>query len=389
MIKDTQRDLIIKRRDAVSENPDLITIDRWDLSKVFYDTRTILDKLGYDTSPMNVTAKRKAIHNDIADICDDLGVKRHEIGIFAADRAQMAFDGQIYNVTFETFGWLARLGTDIIFTEKEGLVNTLVPFTTDMGIALVQSGGWSSEYAEFLIKEAQRLGFNNIGILTDFDSQGVGIALEYLNVARLGVDLQTISDLGVNLQDVEEHIEPLKFNKKTKKMEENSHWVGLKAKLEQMNNSWEIDLDEYKQFREFYDPFIRANLTYLRSNRVELGAITANVGPERFWNWLANKILDAFPQRDYNRAMKVPELLYPKPITDYLAKLNTKLKSVLKQSNKDWKETLTDFDGFIDSTNDKLDEIEKDMHDNIMMTDKDVKALIKDIDDLGRKEYLG
>ena len=105
----------------------------------------------------------------------------------------MAFNGEIYNINYENFESLAELGTDIIFTEKEGLVNTLVPFTTNMGIALVQSGGWSSEYTKFLIEVAQGLGFENIGILTDFDSQGVSIAFEYPNVIRLGVDLQTVS----------------------------------------------------------------------------------------------------------------------------------------------------------------------------------------------------
>ena len=64
-------------------NHDLIIIDRWDLSKIFYDTRTRLDREGYDTSPMNVPVKRHAIHNEVAGICEELGVKRHEIGIFS------------------------------------------------------------------------------------------------------------------------------------------------------------------------------------------------------------------------------------------------------------------------------------------------------------------
>jgi len=74
------------------------------------------------------------------------------------------------------------------------LLKKRVPFTTNMGIALAQSGGWSNEYTKFLIEAARRLGFENIGILTDFDSQGVGIALEYPGLIRLGVDLQTVSD---------------------------------------------------------------------------------------------------------------------------------------------------------------------------------------------------
>ena|SRR5215469_11657693 len=109
----------------------------------------------------------------------------------------MAFNGRIYNVNYENF---TTLETDIIFTEKEGLVNTLVPFTTNMGIALVQSGGWSSEYTKFLIEEAQSLDLKNIGILTDFDSQGVGIALEYVGLIR-GRPTDGFRP-GVNLVDV-------------------------------------------------------------------------------------------------------------------------------------------------------------------------------------------
>jgi hypothetical protein len=52
---------------VVGRNPELITTDRWDLSKIFYDTRTSLDKNGYDTTPMNEPARRKAIHNDVKD----------------------------------------------------------------------------------------------------------------------------------------------------------------------------------------------------------------------------------------------------------------------------------------------------------------------------------
>ncbi|HYA83875.1 MAG TPA: hypothetical protein VEH06_10565 [Candidatus Bathyarchaeia archaeon] len=72
LIKEVQRKLIIQRQKDVSQNPNLIDFDRWDLSKIFYDTRTFLDKLHYKTSPMNAPDKRKAIHNAVADICEEL-----------------------------------------------------------------------------------------------------------------------------------------------------------------------------------------------------------------------------------------------------------------------------------------------------------------------------
>jgi hypothetical protein len=296
-------------------------------------------------------------------------------GIFAADRAQMAFDGRIHNVTYESFKHLALRGTDIIFTEKEGLVNTIVPFTTNKGIALVQSGGWSSEYAIFLIEAAHNLGFKNIGILTDFDSQGVGIAMQFPYVVRLGVDLQTVSDLGVNLASVRERIKPLKWNNRTGKEEENSHWIGLNTKLDQMN-----DTHHYKQF-------LKDNLKFLRTNRIELGAITAAVGAGHFWEWLRKKILTEFPTRDYNRALDVPMKVYPDALVELMEKIDNKIESVLLSSWHYWYKKLSRFDGFVDNTKDKLEEIESDLYNDLVDND-DIKSLIKDLNVIKKRKYL-
>jgi hypothetical protein len=116
------------------------------LSDCFYETRNRLDAMGYDTSPLNDQDKRKKIHNMVREICEkDLGVKRHEIGIFASDRAQLAFQGHISNVNLENIPMLQDLGTHVILVEKEGIVDKLVPFTKNAGIALLQSTGFSSE----------------------------------------------------------------------------------------------------------------------------------------------------------------------------------------------------------------------------------------------------
>jgi len=72
--------------------------------------------------------------------------------------------------------------------------------------------------------------------------------------------------------------------------------------------------------------FIADNLRYLRSNRIELGAITAAVGPQRFWEWLKDKILK-FPTRDYTRVFDPPEAVMPKAYLDFLAAFRNKIKS--------------------------------------------------------------
>ena len=164
----------------VVANPDKLVVDRWNLSNFFYLERKELDARGYDTSPFNDTKTgwRKRIYARVRVICEkELGIKRHEAGIFPADRAVMAFQGQLYSVSFYNIKYLKNHGPDVIFIEKEGIVEKLVPFTTDLGIALVHSKGFYSEYAEMLANEAVKWGAN-VGILTDFDSAGINIGLK-------------------------------------------------------------------------------------------------------------------------------------------------------------------------------------------------------------------
>jgi hypothetical protein len=129
------------------------------------------------------------------------------------------------------------------------------------------------------------------------------------------------------------------------------------------------------------------NLQYLRSSRIELGAITAAVGPQRFWEWLRKKILKEFPNRDYNRAIDVPEAVIPQDYLDFHTKLENKIKSVLEPSYHDWKNRLSNHEGFIDNTGYKLAEIENDMHDNLMRHST-IKQLMKDLNKLKQKYKL-
>ena len=97
---------------------------------------------------------------------------------------------------------LQHLGTDIILVEKESAVEQFLPFTTDTGIAFLQSQGFLSEYAEILAQKASRLGAN-MGIVNDFDIAGVKMGLQFpVNAVRLGMDLQVVSDLGMKYKRI-------------------------------------------------------------------------------------------------------------------------------------------------------------------------------------------
>jgi hypothetical protein len=69
-------------------------------------------------------------------------------------------------------------------------------------------------------------------------------------------------------------------------------------------------------------------------------------------------------------------------------KIEDKIKSVLEQSYNQWKDKLTEFDGFIDNTQSKRKEIGSDMRDNVLMKNDDIKTLIKDLESITRKKYL-
>jgi len=198
--------ILYERYMAVRKNPDLKNTNRWDLSDTFYNTRKRLDAMGYDVSELK--EKRGDYHAHVKDWCDkrvwkifddngnhigSIPLKRHLIGIFAADRAVMAFQGELSSVSFENYKDLAHLGVDIVLVEKEGTVEKLVPFTRELGIAFVQSQGFIAEYGVMLAEEARKQSVN-LAILTDFDASGINLAYNINRVIRIGADLKMLEE---------------------------------------------------------------------------------------------------------------------------------------------------------------------------------------------------
>ena len=47
-------------------------------------------------------------------------------------------------------------------------------------------------------------------------------------------------------------------------------------------------------------------LDFLDKERVELDAILAKVGDERFFQYILDTLKELYPKRDYNRAIEIP-----------------------------------------------------------------------------------
>lgn len=79
--------LLKERLHNICENPNLKHTDRWTQSTVYYRLRPILIARGINVS-------RRYVTSQIRKICEEkLGKKRDELGIIAADRAQLYFRG--------------------------------------------------------------------------------------------------------------------------------------------------------------------------------------------------------------------------------------------------------------------------------------------------------
>jgi hypothetical protein len=194
-----QRKAAAEKARANNDKSPFVT-NRWDHSDVFYTIRTHLNRLGWDTSVYTDAVsggskRRKELYAMIPDVCENYyGVKRHQIGIYLADRAIMAFNGKYYTVDFDGISNLMSSGTDIIVVEKFGTVVKMIPFTQSNGIALIESQGFVSEYEYGIALSRLCNGQTQVSkdytdryvpkyvghltVLTDCDSSGVGIGLK-------------------------------------------------------------------------------------------------------------------------------------------------------------------------------------------------------------------
>jgi hypothetical protein len=101
--------------------------------------------------------------------------KREQLGIFASPRATMYVNGQWYRVNIDDIPELAGKGTDVIFIEKQGVVEIIKHLADIYGIAFVNTQGHFADYPRDMVPRIIKDG-GNVVILTDFDCAGIHIA---------------------------------------------------------------------------------------------------------------------------------------------------------------------------------------------------------------------
>jgi hypothetical protein len=184
-ITECLRQFLERRWEDVRRNPGILDpnsedYDAMTQSTVWYNLRKqyllpLEEKYGVTIIKENT---REDVTAKISTICEnDLEghPKREQLGIFASPRATMYVDGSWYNVDIDEIPSLAKKGTDVVFTEKRGIVE-IVKYIGDIyGFAFVNTQGHFAEYPKDLIREIIENG-GNVEILTDFDCAGIHIA---------------------------------------------------------------------------------------------------------------------------------------------------------------------------------------------------------------------
>jgi len=172
-------------------------------------------------------------------------------------------------------------------------------------------------------------------VLTDYDDSGVLLASK-LKAPRLGIDPETLQYFNLKRQDVEERYTP------------KNHLNSIKGLVTE----------------EEFD--------YLSRKRIEINSVKTKVGTEKLWEWIIYRLKEVFPNRNYNRAIKVPKLVKPADLKELYAKIENVLEKCIKSESEKVVEELTDIVGFIENVPQKHFDIEVKLQ-NVISNNQDYR----------------
>lgn len=345
--------LLKDRLSNIEDNPAVKYTDRWTQSTAFYRLRPILIAKGINVS-------RRYVTSQIRKVCEEkLGMKREELGIIAADRAQLYFRGSWHDVGLDELPQLMHMGTDLLIIEKEGVAEVLGPFADKKGIALLNTRGFLTEYATILSDLSRQNGCN-VSILTDFDASGLLLAKKVPSIYRLGIDFGTLDYFGLTPTEIEEEYEP-----------DNNHMKPLKY-IASNSNCESEDVENYA---------LTDYLQFVNSKRIEIDSVLAKVGNQRFWNFIIYKLDKKFRTRNYNRSVNIPEYIMPSVLEELIRKVNSKVAVILAPKRGEIIRDLSHVQGFIEPLEEKEEEIKAVLQREILCHE-DIRPIITQIQNL-------
>jgi hypothetical protein len=136
--------------------------------------------------------------------------------------------------------------------------------------------------------------------------------------------------------------------------------------------------------------FKSVDIEFLQNERVEIDAILSQVGGERLWHFIQDRLVKQYPKRDYNRAITTPavETLYQEPLQELLTFVNEYHSELVSNKEDEIIDTLSDTAGMID-IDEKKKEIQSELQ-KVVDVDDGVKVMSdtmkKLLDELRKKK---
>jgi hypothetical protein len=350
----------------------MVKLDKWTQNTVWYLFQTILEKA-------HVEVNRDTITGYIRELCKDAGVTRESLGIFAGARAELYFDGTWSSVSFDRITELAGKGTDIVCIEKQGIPEVLTEYADIYGIALLNSRGHLTEYGKDLLDAARRSGAIVV-IMVDYDLPGIKIASESpVNMPWIGVNDKTLKYFHLTREDVSIPAESNQYEKYiTILVKEGRH--SSKAKND---NAGKIDT----RFRD-------VDLEFLKYRRIEIDAILAKVGGEKFFEYIMYSLNNISSTRNYNRAISLSTdffnhenvLMLPVSVRKFFEYVQNVSDAATTKTKWDTEHQLEKVNGFINIQEKKKGILEQ--FTESLVEDKDMGVVSSKCDELMRPGAL-
>ena len=115
-------------------------------------------------------------------------------------------------------------------------------------------------------------------------------------------------------------------------------------------------IDHVTDIVEINSRFGNVDIKFLSSRRIEINAVLAKVGDERFWKFIMDKLTELFPTRNYNRAIELPSKdneadetdLYPNAIKKFIRHVREITSDVVEEIEKQIEGEQNEVEGFLD-----------------------------------------
>ena len=132
---------------------------------------------------------------------------------------------------------------------------------------------------------------------------------------------------------------------------------------------------------------VKESISYLRHYRIEIDSVLAKLdNNELFWDFILDKLVDIFPNRNYNRSIDVQESIMPEKVEELITNITDLIAQIQKEEREKIMEELENTVGFIDDIEMKKEEIENRLR-SVVENDNCIKGILSDCEELNRKYF--